>query len=176
MKMAEKEPMFYQIRHLHPDETPLLETFLYEAIFIPNGVTPPPRTIINQPSLRGYINDFGSGTCDHALVAMLPDGIAVGAVWVRLLPEEHSLLNNVPTLAISVLSAYRAQGIGTALLRAMLVQLASHGCQRVALSVQKANSALHLYQRIGFTIVKENGEEIVMVCEVGSACQNIAQG
>lgn len=174
--MAEKEPMPYQIRHLHPDETPLLETFLYEAIFIPNGVTPPPRTIINKPSLHGYINDFGGGPCDHALVAVLTDGTAVGATWVRLLPEEHSLLDNVPTLAISVLSAYRAQGIGTALLRAMLVQLASHGCQRVALSVQKANPALRLYQRIGFTTVKENGEEIVMVCDVRSACQNIVQG
>lgn len=165
--MAPQTPQPYQIRELRAEETPLLETFLYEAIFIPDGVTPPPRTIVRDPSLYGYIDGFGSGACDHALAAVLPDDTVVGACWARLLPDHALLANDVPTLALAVLPDHRGCGIGTALLHAILAALASHGCRSVSLSVQKANPALRLYQRTGFTIAQDNGEEIVMVCELG---------
>ena len=51
--------MKYTIRHLAPAEYPLLEDFLYNAIFIPDGVSPPPREIVKQPELQLYIKDFG---------------------------------------------------------------------------------------------------------------------
>lgn len=164
--MANDAANFYQIRGLRAEETPLLDSFLYEAIFIPEGVTPPPRSIVRDPSLSCYIDAFGSGTCDHALVAVLSDGTVTGAVWTRLLAEQSPLAGDVPTLAIAVLPAHRGQGIGIALLHAMLRTLARHGWQRVALSVQKANPALRLYQRAGFTIVQDNDEELVMVREI----------
>ena len=157
---------FYQIRGLRAEETTLLETFLYEAIFIPEGVTPPPRSIVRDPSLSCYIDAFGSGACDHALAAVLQDGTVAGAVWTRLLAEQSPLAGDVPTLAIAVLPAHRGQGIGAALLHAMLRTLAHQGWQRVALSVQKANPALRLYPRAGFTIVQDNDEELVMVREI----------
>ena len=47
--------MNYNIRKIHEDEYKLLEDFIYEAIFIPDGVEPPPKTIINQPDYR-YIS------------------------------------------------------------------------------------------------------------------------
>lgn len=166
--MANDAANFYQIRGLRAEETPLLDSFLYEAIFIPEGVTPPPRSIVRDPSLSCYIDAFGSGACDHALVAVLSDGTVAGAVWTRLLADQAPFASNVPTLAIAVLPAHRGQGIGAALLHAMLRTLARHGWQRVALSVQKANPALRLYQRAGFTIVRDNGEELVMVCKTKS--------
>ena len=157
---------FYQIRGLRAEETQMLENFLYEAIFIPEGVTPPPRSIVRDPSLSCYIDAFGSGACDYALAAVLPDDTVVGVAWTRLLADHAPFASDVPTLAIAVLPAHRGQGIGTALLHAMLRILTSHGWQRVALSVQKANPALRLYQRAGFTIAQDNGEELVMVCEI----------
>ena len=163
--MANDAPGFFQIRSLLAEETTLLETFLYEAIFIPEGVTPPPRSIVRDPSLSCYIDAFGSGACDHALAAVLQDGTVAGAVWTRLLADHAPFASDVPTLAIAVLPAHRGQGIGFALLHAMLRTLARHGWQRVALSVQKANPALRLYQRAGFTIAQDNGEELVMVRE-----------
>lgn len=163
--MENNAPGFFQIRGLRAEETQMLENFLYEAIFIPEGVTPP-RSIVRDPSLSCYIDAFGSGACDHALAAVLQDGTVAGAVWTRLLADQASFASNVPTLAIAVLPAHRGQGIGTALLHAMLRTLARHGWQRVALSVQKANPALRLYQRAGFTIAQDNGEELVMVCEI----------
>ena len=51
----------YVIREIRKDEFVLLKDFLYEAIFIPEGVTPPLRSILDQPELRVYIDDFGSG-------------------------------------------------------------------------------------------------------------------
>lgn len=38
------------IRKIHKQEYPLLDTFLYEAIFVPEGVEPPPKTIITSPN------------------------------------------------------------------------------------------------------------------------------
>lgn len=164
--MAKQGPQCYRIRDLRAEETPLLETFLYEAIFIPDGVTPPPRTIVHDPSLYGYIDGFGSGACDYALAAVLPDDTVVGVAWTRLLPDYAPRANDVPTLAIAVLPGYRGHGIGTALLHAILESLAYYGCSSVSLSVQKANPALRLYQRAGFTIAQDNGEELVMVREL----------
>ena len=39
-------------RELKENETGLLKTFLYEAIFIPEGVELPPYDIVEQPELR----------------------------------------------------------------------------------------------------------------------------
>ena len=39
-------------RGISPDELPLLDDFLYEAIFIPDGVPAPPRSIIEQEDLQ----------------------------------------------------------------------------------------------------------------------------
>ena len=49
------------LRTLRKEETELLKDFLYEAIFIPEGVEPPDRSIIEQPELSIYYDDFGSG-------------------------------------------------------------------------------------------------------------------
>lgn len=49
----------YFIRPLCLYETGLLKDFLYEAIFVPDGVEPPPKEVINLPELRLYIEDFG---------------------------------------------------------------------------------------------------------------------
>lgn len=37
------------IRPLHPNETVLLRDFLYEAIYIPEGIKPPSRTVLDLP-------------------------------------------------------------------------------------------------------------------------------
>ena len=59
--------MEYVIRKIKQEETKVLDTFLYEAIFIPEGVEAPPREIINQPELRVYVDGFGSRIGDIAL-------------------------------------------------------------------------------------------------------------
>ena len=95
--------MNYLIRELKQDENKVLDTFLYEAIFIPEGVSAPPKDIINQPDLQVYVKDFGKNKGDLCLVAQVSDKI-VGAVWVRIMNDYGHIDNETPSFAISLLN------------------------------------------------------------------------
>lgn len=154
--------MEYTIRKMAVPEYPLLGDFLYEAIFIPNGIKPPPRDIIASPELQIYVERFGALKDDFALVAEI-EGKIVGAVWVRIMNDYGHIDNETPSLAISLYKEYRGQGIGTDMMKEMLSLLKTHGYKRVSLSVQKANYAAEMYRKIGFEIIKENGDEWIML-------------
>lgn len=152
------------IRPLKDSELPILNDFLYLAIFIPEDVQAPPREIINQPELRVYVDSFGSQPDDHCLVAEC-DGAVVGAVWVRDMPDFGHIADGVPSFAISVRPEYRGSGIGTSLMRSMLGYLRQKGYAKASLSVQKANYAARMYTKLGFRTIGENDEEYIMVYE-----------
>ena len=50
--------MDYRIRPMQPSEYPLLRDFLYQAIYFPEGTPPPPRSILQSPDLRVYIQNL----------------------------------------------------------------------------------------------------------------------
>ena len=150
------------IRKIQKQEYPLLDNFLYEAIFIPKGIEPPPKTIITSPELQIYVEHFGESKDDCGLVAEV-DGKIVGAVWVRIMNDYGHIDDETPSLAISLYKEYRGFGIGTAMMKEILTLLKLHGYSRVSLSVQKANYAAKMYLKIGFEIVRENEEEYIMV-------------
>ena len=104
------------IREIRSEEIPLLNDFLYEAIFIPEGVSPPARDIVERPELRLYYEGFGNAPADHCLAAET-DGHVVGAVWTRIMNDYGHFADGIPSLAISLYKDYRSQGIGTELLR-----------------------------------------------------------
>ena len=157
--------MNYLIRELKQDGNKVLDTFLYEAIFIPEGVSAPPKDIINQPDLQVYVKDFGKNKGDLCLVAQVGDKI-VGAVWVRIMNDYGHIDNETPSFAISLLKKYRNYGIGTELMKQMLTKLKLEGYKQVSLSVQKMNYAVRMYRKIGFEIVDENDEEYIMICKL----------
>jgi len=153
------------IRKLSAEERPLLKDFLYEAIFIPEGVEAPPRDIVERPELRIYYDDFGAGPADHCLVAEA-DGRVVGAVWTRIMHDYGYVDDETPSFAISLYKEYRGKGIGTALMRRMLGLLKEQGYKKVSLAVQKANYAVRMYKHVGFETIDENAEEYIMVCRL----------
>lgn len=153
------------IRKMKKTEYPLLNDFLYEAIHIPQDAEAPPRSIINIPELQVYVEQFGRGRADYALAAEV-DSKIVGAVWVRIMNDYGHIDEKTPSLAISLYKPYRGLGIGTALMEAMLSLLKGKGFESVSLSVQQANAAVRMYQRLGFQIVDENEEEYLMVKEL----------
>lgn len=157
--------MDYKIRTISEGEGSLLQDFLYEAIFVPKGVSAPPKSIINQPELQIYIADFGKEKDDIGLVAEV-NKKAVGAVWVRIMNDYGHIDNDTPSFAISVHKDYRGLGIGTALMKEMLRILKGRGYKQASLAVQKANYAVKMYQKTGFEIVDENGEEYIMLCRL----------
>ncbi len=154
--------MDYTIRKIQKQECPLLDNFLYEAIFIPEGVDPPPKIIITSPELQVYVEHFGELKDDWGLAAEV-DGKIVGAVWTRIMNDYGHIDDKTPSLAISLYKEYRGFGIGTAMMKEILALLKSHGYSQVSLSVQKANYAVKMYLKIGFEIIRENEEEYIMV-------------
>lgn len=155
----------YKVRNLRHDEIGLLKDFLYEAIYVPEGVMPPARDIIEMPELKLYIEEFGTRRGDNCLVADF-GGKAAGAVWARIMNDYGHVDDETPSIAISLYREYRGRGIGSRMMREMLEQLKAQGYKRASLSVQKANYAVRMYKKFGFTIVDENEEEYIMVCEL----------
>jgi ribosomal protein S18 acetylase RimI-like enzyme len=145
------------IRKLSSEEIGLLKDFLYEAIFIPEGVEPPPRDIVERPELRIYYECFGTDAADHCLVAEA-DGRVVGAVWTRIMDDYGHVDDETPSFAISLIPECRGKGIGTRLMRDMLNLLKEQGFKRASLAVQKANYAVRMYKNVGFEIIDENDE------------------
>ncbi len=157
--------MEYEIREIKESEYSLLNDFLYEAIFIPDGVEPPEKTVINLPELQVYVAEFGKEKDDICFVADI-NGKIVGAVWVRVMNDYGHIEDGVPSFAISLYKEYRGHGIGTALMKRMICELKQRGYEKTSLSVQKANFAVKMYLNVGFEIVKEHDEEYIMVCDL----------
>lgn len=162
MKLQDVIKMDYILREMKKEEYPLLDDFLYEAIYIPNGVEPPPKSVIKLPELQEYIYDFGNKEHDKAFVAEA-EGNIVGAVWVRVMNDYGHIDNDTPSLAMSLHKNYRGLGIGTDLLNRFLSTLKEEGYSKISLSVQKENYAVKLYKKAGFMIVNETEEEYIML-------------
>ncbi len=156
------------IREIKPAEYHLLDDFLYEAIFQKEGNAPLPREIIDEPKMQAYTENFGRKS-DKGLVAEV-DNTILGCVWTRILAGEIRGYGNIdtqtPEFAISVLKAYRGNGVGYALMQAMLQQLQEKNYHQTSLAVQKENYALELYKKVGFEIITETDEEYIMLCKL----------
>lgn len=154
-----------EFRRLRDNEIELLQDFLYEAIFIPEGVEPPAREIIYQPELEIYYENFGTGKADYCIVAD-DEGRVIGAVWTRIMKDYGHVDDNTPSFAISLYKEYRRKGIGTRMMNEMLALLKQNGYKQASLAVQKANYAVRMYEKVGFKTLDENEEEYIMVCDL----------
>ena len=157
--------MDYIIRPIRKDEYPLLEDFIYEAIFIPEGVEPPLRSITENDDIQVYIKDFGGSEHDRCYVAEV-QGKVVGAAWVRIMDDYGHIDDETPSFAISLYKEYRGHGIGTELMKTMLSSLRESGYAQASLAVQKANYAVRMYRSVGFEVVDENDKEYIMIAKL----------
>ena len=156
----------YTLRSLIPTDEPFLWEMLYEAIYIPEGQPKPERTIVQEPALAHYVAGWGKQPGDEGIVAVdTQSGRPVGIAWLRLFsatdPGWGFVDAHTPEVSIALLPAYRGQGIGTALLTALIAQL--HGrYPALSLSVDPLNPAMRLYERLGFTTVGAVGTSLTM--------------
>lgn len=139
--------MNYKIREIKKKEISLLDDFLYEAIFIPEGVTPPSRNIIKDEAIQIYVKDFGKQKDDICFVAEV-DGRVVGAAWLRIIDDYGHIDDDTTSLSISVYKEYRNLGIGKSLIKTTLDELKKRGYEKTSLSVQKANYASNIYKKV----------------------------
>jgi len=143
-----------KVRLMQESDYVCLPEFLYQAIYMPEGADPPPRSIVNDPSIIIYIKDFGAQQGDLGVVAQCAvTGQIIGAAWARIIPAYGHIDNDTPELAISILPPFRGYGIGTKLMNKLLDVLRINGYKQTSLSVQKDNPAVRLYLRLGYVIL-----------------------
>lgn len=154
--------MNYIIREIEKSEIVLLQDFLYEAIYVPEGSRKPDKSIIELPELQIYIEDFGARSDDYCLVAEVEGEIA-GAVWVRIIDDYGHIDDQTPSLSISLYEECRGYGLGTQMMKEMIDRLRNYEYEKLSLSVQKSNYAAEIYKGLGFTVYDENEEEYIMI-------------
>ena len=150
--------MKIKTRPIQPQDYPLLEDFLYHAIYIPDGEEMPSRQLIFDPEIYVYIKDFG-GEDDNGVVAELGEKI-VGMAWTRIIPAYGNIDSLTPELAISVLPEHRGRGVGISLMEHIFEILKNQGYKRTSLSVQQNNPAVRFYQRLGYVITDEKLDHV----------------
>jgi len=158
------EFMSVTIREMRPADAPQMEGFLYHAIFQPPGAEPISHKVIFQPEVYMYIDDFdpASRPGDVGVVAKI-DGEYVGMAWTRIISAYGHIDDETPELAISVLPEHRGKGIGAILMERLFDLLRVRGYAQTSLAVQKQNPACRFYRRMGYEVVRDKGEEWLMV-------------
>ncbi len=155
--------MEFSIREAGRDDEVLLIEMLYEALFVPPGSPPHPRSITDRADLARYARGFGSKDGDLGWIAESLHGDLLGAAWVRQMPADdpgYGFIDaETPELSIAVVSDHRSQGVGTALLGLLLAAV-----PRCSLSVDDRNRAVGLYERSGFEVVSVDGHSLKMLC------------
>lgn len=148
-------------RPMREEEVPLLAEFLYDAIWQEDGAQALPRSVIRHPEIWAYIDGFGTAEGDVCVVAEV-SGVIVGAAWARRMHGYGFVADDMPELAVSVRRQWRGRGIGTRLVRELLMTLRDGGCKGVSLSVDRHNPAVEMYRRLGFGVVREDDSGYVM--------------
>lgn len=155
-------PIKPKIRAMLMSDYECLAEFCYQAIFIPEGAEPPPRSVVKGADIYIYIDDFGSRIGDYGVVAE-QNGLIIGAAWTRIIPSYGNVDSKTPELAVSILPEFRGYGIGAKLMRKLFKVLFDNGYSQTSLSVQKKNPAVRFYKRLGYKIVKENHDDYIMI-------------
>jgi len=143
-----------KVRIMQESDYGCLNELLYQAIYVPEGATSPPRAVINKPEIFVYIKNFGIQSGDLGVVAE-QNGQVIGAAWTRIISAFGHIDNETPELAMSVLPEFRGYGIGTKLMKKLFEVLRNSGYKQTSLSVQKDNPAVRLYRRLGYKILGE---------------------
>ncbi len=150
-------------------EERIIRKFFHMALYVPPGGTPFPKSIIDEPKLYKYIENYGNKPGDLAVLAM-KDTTIIGMIWGRI----HNAANKgwgyideqTPEIGIAVLPEYRNLGIGTQLMDQIFKAYLAEGVRRISLSVDKRNPSVHLYKRNGFTVVRDEDDSWVMKKEL----------
>ena len=134
-----------------------LREMLYEALFVPEGEKPFPKSILDLPEISKYTENWASPG-DFGIIAGDGDE-PVGAVWGRLFKSNNRgygyIDDKTPELTMAVKNSYRNRGIGAELMRRFLILAKEKGHKAVSLSVDKRNRAAGFYREIGFKIINE---------------------
>lgn len=154
------------IRLIKDSEAPFLKEMLYEALFVPPGESPFPRGILDTPELKIEYENWGHKGDIGVVIEHERHGL-IGASWVRLhsasQPGYGYVSDDIPELSIALKPDFRGTGLGSQLMIRLIDEVRRQGYVGISLSVDKRNQAMELYLRLGFEIVKSEGNPTMLL-------------
>lgn len=149
-----KEATHFTIRIVQIKDVSFLWDMMYEAAAVAEGMRALGKEkALSLPVNRKYVEGWGRSG-DAGVIAVDQTERPLGAAWYRLHPDEAPgygfISPTIPELTIGVCNDVRNQGIGRALLQALLALAQRQGYSALSLSVDRNNPALHLYECFGF--------------------------
>ena len=161
------------IRPLQPDDESFQWDMGWEAVATNAEARARGReTVMALPQLGRYFVGMGRPG-DAGVVAVTADGARLGAAWYRLFSAEEPgfgfIAIDVPELAMGVVAEARGQGIGSALLDALLALAREQGFRALSLAVDRQNPAHRLYERKGFReadISDPTDSDMIMIADL----------
>lgn len=148
------ETTHFTIRTVQIKDVSFLWDMLYEAASVSAGIRSLGKEkALSLPANRKYVEGWGRPG-DAGIIAVDRTEQPLGAAWYRLHPVEipgYGFVSpSIPELTIGVRVDARNQGVGSALLQALIELAQNQGYAALSLSVDRNNPALHLYERFGF--------------------------
>jgi GNAT superfamily N-acetyltransferase len=156
--------MVHVRRAAEDDASFLQEMVATAADWRPDAPVRSVTDVMRVPSLAHYVVDWPRPG-DMGVVA--EEGGPIGAAWWRFFdaddPGYGFVDPAIPELSLAVRHAWRGQGVGTTLLREILLWAVREGVGSVSLSVESDNPAIRLYERAGFDAVGTSGGSVTML-------------
>jgi ribosomal protein S18 acetylase RimI-like enzyme len=157
----------FVLRPASNDDLMLVKKTLYTALsWNPDDPIPPFEVVVDHPKIAVYYDGWMRHG-DDGVVAESDDGVFVGMAFCRLFPDGEDAQGfvdaNTPELAVGVEAKFRGQGVGQRLMERLHESRMAAGVERMSLSVDVNNRAVHLYEHLGYSEERRHGDGIVMI-------------
>ena len=130
------------------------------------GPWPPKEEALPKPEHARCLQDWGWSDDTAVPPVEIHKGGRLGATWRHLMtfkePGYGFVDDQTPRFALAVVSDHRGYGMGGALLGELRLREAARSQGYSALSVEKGNPALGLYERNGFVTLLETEDAWTM--------------
>ncbi len=146
------------LRDEHQDDRAFLAT-LYASTrwdeLAPTGWTDEVKLAFLDQQFGFQFHHYATFYADATRTIILSGSDPIGRLYLHHGPTDLRIVD------ISLLPLFRGQGIGTALLEAVLAEASAHGVT-ASIHVEAFNPARRLYERLGFTQIENKGVYVLM--------------
>ncbi len=158
-----------------PETQQLIEPFLAQAV---NWSMDRPdlsvADVMGRPELARYVSAWGQE--GDLAIGAFPEPTEedaapelVGVAWLRMLSDSPGygwVSDDIPELSIAVAPDHQGQGIGRALLTAIISAARFRGDSGISLAVEDGNGSVHLYDELGFRSIGTERNSTVMLLDL----------
>jgi len=131
----------------------------------PDRTLPDMATVLAHPEVLRYHD--GWGRPGDVVVVAEREEAPVGYAFARTFTEEdhgHGFVDEAtPEMGVAIELGHRGSGLGTRLLDRLHTELRQAGVRAVSLSVELANPATRLYERLGYREVDRDDAAMRMI-------------